>query len=121
MVRTRRESVYSLLVFGILLVLSDLPAWSQSAASGTVSGQVTDATHAAVGGAQVKMTDTTRGATLTTMTNDAGRYSLLNLEPGFYDIGITKTGFSTYQINRKQVEVGQTLTINATLAVGTTT
>lgn len=109
------------LAFGMSLILSDLPVSAQSAASGTVSGQVTDATHAAVGGAQVKMTDTTRGATLNTITNDAGRYSLLNLEPGFYNITVTRTGFSTFQINKQQVEVGQTLTINATLEVGTTT
>src|SRR5271157_3351573 len=105
----------------ILLALSAPPAWSQSTATGTVSGQVLDQTKAIIAGAQIKLTDLTTGASLTVTSNEAGRYSLLNVPPATYDISISKTGFSLFKVDAQHVEVGQVLTINAVLEVGSTT
>jgi hypothetical protein len=101
--------------------LAATPVWSQSTATGTVSGQVTDASGAAIGGAQVKLTDTTTNISLATKSNDAGRYTILNVAPGTYNISFTKTGFSVYDVNGQSVKVGEVLTINAPLTVGSTT
>src|SRR5579871_2564750 len=109
-----------LVCLAVLLSLAAVPAWSQSTAAGTVSGQVTDAQNAIIPGTQVKLEDVSTKQALTTMTNDAGRYSFINVPPGTYNLHFTKTGFSVYQANSQSVEVGQVLTINASLKVGAT-
>jgi hypothetical protein len=50
-------------------------------------------------------------------TNEAGRYTI-HVAPGLYDITVSKTGFSIYRLSAQQVQVGLTLTINATLQIG---
>ncbi len=107
------------LAYGILLALSTSPAWSQ-AASGTVQGQVTDQQNAAIPGAVVKLTDTATNATLTTQSNDAGRYIFVNVTPGNFNVSVSKTGFSAFKAAGQSVQIGQVLTINARLEVGTT-
>ncbi|HLH16101.1 MAG TPA: carboxypeptidase-like regulatory domain-containing protein [Bryobacteraceae bacterium] len=113
------SSLFTGLAVGILLTGSSLPVWSQ-AATGTVSGQVTDATNAAIPGASVKLTDTATNNSLVTQTNDAGRYIFVNVPPGTYDLTVSKTGFSAYKAAKQSVEVGIVLTINPRLEVGTT-
>ncbi len=73
------------LVFG----LSTLPANAQSSIAGTVTGQVTDASGAAVPGASIKITDQGTGAAaFATISNEAGRYDFPDhrVTPGKYDI-----------------------------------
>lgn len=96
------------------------PAWPQSVSTGTVSGLITDQQHAIVAGATIKLTDPSTRITLTATSNDAGRYTFVSVVPGIYDISIGKSGFSTMDVNAQRVEVGQVLTINATLQVGAT-
>ena len=108
---------------GVCLALSalvTLPARAQSTATGTVSGQVVDAQSAAVPGAAVKLLDTSTKQALATTTNDAGRYSILNVPPGTYDVTFTKSGFQAYQVTGQAVKVGEVLTLNAQLSIGTT-
>jgi len=70
--RRWRSSIISAgLAFGILFATSSSPVWSQ-AATGTVSGQITDQSSAAIPGAAVKLTDTATNATLSTQSNEAG-------------------------------------------------
>ncbi|MGA7236103.1 MAG: carboxypeptidase-like regulatory domain-containing protein [Bryobacteraceae bacterium] len=90
---------------------------SQSTSSGGVSGVVTDEGHAVVSGATVQLKDAATGAVRGTTTNDAGRYTV-QLPPGTYDLSISKMGFSVDHVNSQTVEVGLTLTIDATLKVG---
>ncbi len=111
------------LVFGMAFagsVITGVPAWSQTSSTGGVSGQVTDQQNAAIAGAQVKLIDNTTNSALTTLTNDTGRYTFVNVPPGTYDIGISKTGFSAFKVGQQHVQIGQVLTINAKLEVGST-
>src|ERR1700758_2340336 len=82
------------LVFGLAAV----PANAQSSIAGTVAGQVTDASGAAVPGASVKLVDLGTGAAFASVTNDSGRYDFPTVPPGKYDITFTKEGFTTYEI-----------------------
>ncbi len=104
----------------VFLVMTATPAWTQSTATGTVSGQVTDSSNAVIAGVQVRLMDTATRNTLTTMTNDAGRYVFLNVSPGTFNLSFTKTGFSVYEANSQKVDVGQVLTISPSLTVGAT-
>lgn len=109
------------LSLAFLLCLATVPAWAQSVATGTVSGQVTDAQGAVIAATAVKLTDNATKQELTTSTNESGRYIFQNVQPGTYGVSFTKPGFEAYQVNSQAVRVGEVLTINAQLAVGATT
>ncbi len=59
----------------------------------SISGRVTDASNAAVPAATVTIKNTATSATQTASTDDQGRYTLLDLPIGPYDITVSKTGF----------------------------
>ncbi len=100
------------------LLLSTLPLFGQSTSTGTVVGQVTDETDAVVAGAMVSLIDHATGTTKTTATNEAGRYVFVNVNPGTYDITVSKTGFSVSKFAEQAVSLGQQLTVNARLKLG---
>jgi hypothetical protein len=62
---------------------------------GTVVGNVTDATGAAVVGATVVATNTGTGIAKTVTTDNAGAFRLSNLESGVYKVSISAKSFST--------------------------
>src|ERR1700755_747981 len=101
---------------GLGLIASS--AWAQNAASGTISGQVTDPQGAAIAGAEVKLLDKGTGSARTFTTNEAGRYDIFNNNPGLYDVTITRQGFSETKLSDQRVEVGNTLNLNIKLQLG---
>jgi Carboxypeptidase regulatory-like domain len=121
-----RRSLGSLRPFiGLLLCLVALlcaaSGWAQSSSSGAISGQVTDQQGSAVPATEVKITDPTTNISSKTVTNDAGRYIFVNVEPHKYSVTFSKSGFSTRRVAEADVQVGQTLSINAVLEVGAIT
>ncbi|HXN65983.1 MAG TPA: carboxypeptidase regulatory-like domain-containing protein [Candidatus Acidoferrales bacterium] len=112
--------------FGLALVcavalmgFSAGPVWGQSGVStGTVVGQVLDASGATVAGATVTLTDKATGASRVSTTSDTGRYVFTEVPLGIYDITVSKEGFSQAKVADQQVQVGQSLTVNVGLKVG---
>src|SRR5579863_1849171 len=92
-------------------------AWGQSASTGVVTGLVTDEKNGVVQGAAVQLSDTATGIARTATTNEAGRFTI-QVEPGIYDISVSKSGFSVYRLNTQEVDVGLTLTVNCALQLG---
>jgi hypothetical protein len=109
-----------LFLFLIACVAGALPVWAQSTSTGTVAGTVTDTSGAVVAGATVTLTDTATNTPRSTTTNDAGRYNFADVNPGTYNIDVTKQGFATTKITNQQVSVGSSLNINPSLQVGGT-
>lgn len=103
-----------------LIALGAAPAWSQTSTAGTVAGQVTDESNAAVPATEVKVTNPATNISQTTVTNEAGRYIFSQVPPGTYNMTFSKGGFSTYQVNQQSVDVGAVLTVNVKLKVGST-
>jgi hypothetical protein len=101
------------------LSLAATPAWAQSTSAGSVSGQVTDQQNAVTPGAEVTLLDVTTNAVRKAITNEAGRYIFVNVPPGTYEISVSLAGFSTAKISGQKVTVGQALTIDVSLKVGT--
>jgi len=101
------------IVFGYCLVLS-----AQSTSSGIVSGRVTDSQNASIAGVEVKLEDSATSGVRTTLTNEAGLYSFINVPPGLHNISFTRAQFSSHEVKAQQVQVGLTLTINVTLEIG---
>ena len=109
-----------IVMLGIMLCLCVAPARSQATSTSTITGHVADQQSALVPGAQVTLADKATGTVLTTSSNETGRYIFINVPSGTYDLTFSKTGFNTYKVAAQQVQVGQTLTINAALEVGGT-
>ena len=104
----------------IWLQIGPAPARAQSAASGTVSGLVTDQSGASVGGAVILLTDAATSGARRTATNEAGRYDFVNLPPGIYDLTVSRDGFAQARLSAQKVDVGLALTLNVVLEVGVT-
>src|SRR5580693_2468574 len=107
----------------LLLVIcagSVLSAWAQSTSTGTVAGSVTDPTGALVSGAAVTLTDTATNVARSTTTNETGRYIYVDVNPGVYNLTVSKAGFETTKTENQEVKVGASLTVNLTLQVGGT-
>jgi hypothetical protein len=102
------------LIFGLIAT----SVWAQSTSTGTISGQVTDSQGAAIGTAEVKLTDSSTNTIKNVLSNETGRYNFFNVPPGIYDLEINKPGFNSFKASQQQVQVGLVLTINATLPIG---
>jgi len=95
--------------------------YAQSASSGGITGEVSDPQGASVAGADVKLIDTSTKSSQSTVTNDSGRYNFPVVNPGLYDLVVSKSGFKTAQFNGRKVSIGAVLTLNVSLEVGALT
>ncbi len=91
---------------------------AQTAGFGTISGNVQDASHAAVSGAKVRILNTDTGTERDTITTGAGDYLVDFLPPGHYEVIASSAGFSTVDRKNLILQVGQILGIDVALAAG---
>src|SRR5438105_13437602 len=105
---------------GLIVFLAAMPASAQGE-KGSLTGIVTDPQGAAVPGAQVTLTDTATKTAQTTTTNDSGRYVFASINPGLYDIAISRTGFKVHKAAAQKVSLGTQLTLDVALEVGALT
>jgi hypothetical protein len=101
----------------ICFLLGGLTTWAQTAGTASVSGTITDQTGAIVSNASVTLTNTERGTSRSTVTDQTGLYSIPNVPVGPYSLKVTANGFQT-SIRQGTLEVGNSLTINVPLTVG---
>ena len=109
--------VYAPLLFA--LALGAPASMFGQAVYGSISGNVTDATGAVVPQAKVTITDSGKGITYNTASNESGNYSQGHLIVGIYEVRVEAPGFSAYVQKNVHVEVDSVTTINAHLALGT--
>ncbi|HEV2289643.1 MAG TPA: carboxypeptidase-like regulatory domain-containing protein [Candidatus Acidoferrales bacterium] len=100
------------------LILAPMATWSQSTNTGMIVGVVTDASNAIVPNATVTITLKSTGTSRSTVTDAQGRYVFADVDPGAYDITISKTGFSSTVISSQTVKIGTQLTENAKMQLG---
>ena len=98
-----------------LLSLLSAAAFSQTA---SITGRVTDAGGGVVPDATVTVRSTTSGVITTARSNFEGYYSLPALNPGSYDLTVTKTGFAPIKQNGLVLEVQKVARLDFTLQVG---
>ena len=102
-------------LFAIALVTVSAPAWAQA----TLSGVVKDASGAVLPGVTVEASSPVLIEKARTAVSDGtGRYQIVELRPGTYEVTFTLTGFAT--VKRSDVILSGTLTttIDAELRVG---
>jgi len=107
--RSRWNSVLIGLVAAFLVMLCAQPAMAQSQ---YISGTVVDSTGGVVPEAAVKIQDAVKGGPARQVNTDqAGRFQVIDVEPGRYTISVEKSGF-------KKSELTVTLDVNVKLDVG---
>jgi hypothetical protein len=84
----------------------------------TVSGLVTDSTGAVAPGAQIKLQNVERGTFESTTTNTAGIYVFTTVEPGKYQLTVSKPGFKQVDLVGVIVNVQDHIEQNFRLEVG---
>jgi hypothetical protein len=80
--------------------------------SGSIAGNVVDASHAAVANTQVTATLQQQKFAVTTKTDEAGRFVFAQVPPGTYTISVEAPGFKKYE------QAGIILNANDKIAIG---
>jgi hypothetical protein len=107
----KRFLLFAILVLGV-------GAGSLRAQDSQVSGQVLDASNAAVPGAKVALTRVESGEQRQITSSSEGFYSFPLLLPGHYELRVEKDGFQAYARTGIVVETASISTIAVNLSVG---
>jgi hypothetical protein len=92
-------------------------AWAQGETTSAIVGQVTDATGAAVPGANVTITSRETGLTRTASTDEAGRFNFPQLKPGEYSVRVEVEGLEPQQKEKVVSGLGQKQSVDFTLKI----
>jgi hypothetical protein len=103
-----------LIMFPILFALAG-SAWAQ-APSGTLRGQVTDPSGAAVAGASVTVTSSA-ATTVTLKTGRDGSYEAKGLEPDTYTVLVTADGFANFENDNVAITANQIQKLDVALTL----
>src|SRR5262249_29588435 len=112
--RNRRLRVICLTVTMMIALIGQLHA---KVAAG-VSGVVTDSSGAVVPGASVEMKNLATGIVETREANADGFYAFVDLQPGGYDMTVTRPGFGAFRQTGMVLDVDSAKVLNVVLKVG---
>src|SRR5688572_956659 len=105
------------MLFGALL--GGLLLFPMAVSAQTIAGTVTDSNGGVLPGVTVEASSPALiEQTRTTVTNDDGRYTIINLVPGVYTVTFTLNGFTTVRRAGIELSAGFSAPVNATLNVG---
>lgn len=91
------------------------------ATTGSITGQVEDASGAIIPNAEITATDVNKGTQFRGRSDSAGNYVVLNVTPGMYQVTATAAGFATGVASNASVVIDQKLLVNFRLKVGSST
>ena len=113
----RMTQFWRLFLAAPALLLLALSALAQST-TGRILGTLTDASGAAVAGANVIVTDVQRGTSRTLITDESGAYAAPDLQPGTYKIHVEAKGFKSMERPNVQIEVATDVRADFSLSPG---
>src|SRR6266576_1934887 len=88
---------------------------------GSIYGQITDSTGAAVPNATVLVKNVAKGTSVQSTTNSQGEYSVEHLIPDFYDVSVSVAGFRTAESRGIRVSADTSPKVDIKLEVGSAT
>ncbi|HLH33259.1 MAG TPA: TonB-dependent receptor [Alloacidobacterium sp.] len=103
-------------IFPILMLAT--PALRAQQTLGAISGTLSDTSGALLGDASVSAVEDQTRLTREVKTNNDGGYQFVNLPIGTYTITFTHDGFETQNVPSILVQANRTVTVNASLKVG---
>src|SRR5229473_8325253 len=101
----------------LFLLVSTVCVLAQTT-NGNIQGTVTDPSGATVGGAKVTSRNLDTGLTISTVTTDAGLYSLANLPPGRYTVTIEGPNLKKYSREGVTVHTDATVVLDVQMQLG---
>lgn len=101
-----------------LICLLASPAFAQSNGTGSLAGEVDDASGASVRQARLTITNEQTLEQRQLSTNTLGLYRAPLLTPGFYSIEVTGAGFAPVKYSHVEIDVAAVKTLNVRLAAG---
>src|SRR5882762_10175953 len=113
-----KRLIYVLLAALLFLSLGSGNVAAQATASAALQGTVTDQSGAVVAGATVVVTNKDQGWTRTSTAGETGVYRFELLAAGSYSLRITHSGFASVAVERVELQVGQTTTLDFVLKPG---
>jgi hypothetical protein len=95
-----------------LAICLGLPAYSQSLTS--LNGAIVDPTGAVVPGSTITLTNTENNSKREVVTDSAGKYAFLAVQPGSYKLLAKKSGFADISVQQIRLLVSTPATLNLT-------
>ena len=106
----------------LAVCLSSIPSTAAAqAVNGTLLGNITDSSGAAVPGVTVTATEVQTNISRSTLSNEAGHYTLSSLPNGKYTVSSELQGFKKVIRQNVEVEVNTTIRVDMALEVGAVT
>ncbi len=105
------------LLLAMIVLAVAVPLFPQGETTSAIVGQVSDATHAAVAGATVTITNQATGARRSVTTNEDGHFDFPQLKPGAYSVKVEAEGFEPQQNSAVAAGLGQTQAVDFILQV----
>lgn len=109
-------NVFKSLSAFLMVVVMTTAAFAQTETA-RLQGTITDASGAALSGANITITDLGTNRVVTVQTDENGSYSVLALQPGRYRIEVQQANFKTTQ-QEITLQVSQTADLNISLEAG---
>ena len=88
-----------------------------SGGTGSIAGLVTDTTGAVLPGVELTVRNVGTNVTRSVVSNEVGRYEVVALQPGEYEVSASFTGFANLRRTGITVSVGQRAVVDLTLSV----
>ena len=110
----------ALTLSALLLVLATSAAFAQLSTA-SLNGVIRDPSGAVLPHANVVLRNVETAVDRNTVSNDAGLYVFLNINPGRYTLSVKAQGFTEKKVNEFVLGVNQTATVDVALAVGSDT
>jgi hypothetical protein len=118
---TMRNLGRALMVFALLTICLVSKRVDAQNTTGTITGRLTDATGAVVAGAKVTVENMGTSETRTLTTDQSGDYTATLLLPGSYRVTSERAGFKIEVRNAITLQLDQTVRVDITMSVGSTT
>ncbi|HEX5081592.1 MAG TPA: TonB-dependent receptor [Blastocatellia bacterium] len=105
----------------LLLALATSRGVDAQVLYGSLTGNVTDTSGAAVSGAKVEAQNIGTGVSTSVVTDERGSYIFSSLQAGLYKVNVTTQGFKTLTRDNVRIEANTTRRLDAQMQVGDVT
>jgi hypothetical protein len=105
----------------VFLAVAAIQALAQPSQTGTIAGEIHDASGAVLPGVTVTITSQERGFVRSAVSDENGRYVFAAVAIGNYTLDATLSGFAPMRLTDNLVETEKTTTVPVVLRVGTVT
>ena len=106
---------------GFLALAAAISSANAQVLYGTLTGNVTDPSSAAVPDAKVEATNVGTGVNYNATTDERGAYLFTNLQNGVYKITVSSKSFRTFVVDQVEVLANQVRRVNMQLQIAATT